>query len=352
MKKKLKKLFKWIAISITTIGILGVIFMSLVFYTNIKPFVELRELWVTTAMKTFHHQWLATKFISKEEINRIMDNNKVIETSEVTNVSNIKIDEKSDEEENYNKNAIAERERLEKEQEEKDKIEVIDVSGDKYKGKVIIVHNPQRIELGVIDNIGGKDRGLTLGELVKKYNALGGINAGGFGDYEGHGNGGIPTGIVVKDGQVIYKSDEKTFNVVGFNYDNQLITGKFTLDDIKKNNIKDAVSFGPALIINGKPTEMKGDGGWGIQPRTAIGQTATGEIVLLTIDGRQPLYSVGASLKDMQDVLLQYNVVNGSNLDGGSSTVMYYDGKVINKPCGPMGNTGGRYLPTAFLITK
>jgi exopolysaccharide biosynthesis protein len=110
--------------------------------------------------------------------------------------------------------------------------------------------------------------------------------------------------------------------------------------------IRDAISFGPALIINGKPLIKKGDGGWGIAPRTAIGQRKDGTILLLVIDGRQKS-SIGATLKDVQNVLLEYGAYNAANLDGGSSTTMYYNGNLINSPSDILGE---RAIPSAFII--
>ena len=117
---------------------------------------------------------------------------------------------------------------------------------------------------------------------------------------------------------------------------------------LKKLGIKEGVSFGPPLIVNGKPTIKKGDGGWGIAPRTAIGQKETGEVLLLVIDGRS-LESLGATLRDVQDILLEYGAVNAANLDGGSSATMYFNGKVINKPSDKLGE---RTVPTAFIVTS
>ena len=113
--------------------------------------------------------------------------------------------------------------------------------------------------------------------------------------------------------------------------------------------IRDCVNvssdIGPFLIINGEAQDVDGVGG-GLNPRTAIGQRADGAILLLVVDGRQ-VTSLGASFSDLQDIMLQYGAVNASAMDGGTSTQMYYNGEVINKPYSP---TGPRTLPTAFLI--
>ena len=91
----------------------------------------------------------------------------------------------------------------------------------------------------------------------------------------------------------------------------------------------------------------RGDGGWGVGPRTAIGQRKDGTVLFLVIDGRQPGYSVGATLRDIQNIMYEEGAVIAANLDGGSSSTLYYNGKVINKPADLLGE---RMIPTAFVV--
>ena len=69
---------------------------------------------------------------------------------------------------------------------------------------------------------------------------------------------------------------------------------------------------------------------------------------MLVIDGRQA-DSLGATLKNVQDIFLQYGAYNAFNLDGGASTTMYYNSKLVNNPSDIMGE---RYVPCAFIITN
>ncbi len=159
------------------------------------------------------------------------------------------------------------------------------------------------------------------------------------------GNGGTPSGIVIKNGELKYGSLAAEYSIIGFDTDNKLIVGWMSGQTAMDKNIRDAVSFGPALIINGKRAEIAGTGG-GLNPRTCIGQTANGSVLLLTIDGRQA-NSVGATMQDCIDIMEKYGAVNASNLDGGSSTIMYYDGEIINV-CASV--YGPRKLPTAIVV--
>ena len=137
------------------------------------------------------------------------------------------------------------------------------------------------------------------------------------------------------DGKVIFndlKENTRKSEIVAFTDGGKLLVGSYSLNELNKLNVSEAVSFGPALIVNGKPTIKEGDGGLGIAPRTAIGQKKDGTILMLTIDGRS-IKSSGATLLDVQNILLEHGAYNASNLDGGSSSSMYYNGKLINNPC-------------------
>lgn len=326
-------LFKVLKVFLLAVGSLiltCVILTSLVFYSNIAIFKELRELYVETAMTTMSHQYLATNFISQKEIDRIMGKKAAFEEQQVekTDAKVIKLDTTENEEA----------------QEEYKDIEVEEISTATYKGKLMIVHDPSRVRLSVSKKI--LKCGEKLENLIASENAIAGINASGFGDPEGKGNGGIPVGIVIKDGKVLYCDDSARHPIIGFNKDNVLVVGRYKKSEISSLNLRDAVSFSPFLIINGEPQIKKGDGGWGIQPRTAIGQTIDGKVLMLVIDGRQ-VGSIGATLKSVQDILLEHGAYNAANLDGGSSTVMYYMGGLLNNPCSIRGE---RFLPDAFVI--
>ena len=148
---------------------------------------------------------------------------------------------------------------------------------------------------------------------------------------------------------MVYKDvpDDEKIELVGITKEGKMIAGMYSFNNLKELNVKEAVSFGPVLVKEGEPTPMKGDGGWGVAPRTAMGQRADGSIVMLVIDGRS-LTSGEATLKELQEVLLNTcNVVTAINLDGGKSTTMYLNGKVINNPAS---NVGERSIPSAIIV--
>ena len=173
------------------------------------------------------------------------------------------------------------------------------------------------------------------------------INGGAFEDAGGGGNGGMPVGVVVSDGNLLRKSsgsgDENV--TVGFDQDNKLVVGVMTGSQAIERGIRDAVTFGPALVVNGEPVGVSGSGS-GLNPRSAIGQRADGAVLMLVIDGRQ-VNSLGATLSDLIEIMLEYGAVNAANLDGGSSSLLYYEGEYLNRG---VVLTGSRDIPTAFIV--
>ncbi|WP_258880673.1 M56 family metallopeptidase [Clostridium estertheticum] len=217
-------------------------------------------------------------------------------------------------------------------------------NGLKFTGYALIIKDPTKVKVGFSNKL-GKDGELTS-QIAQDNGAIVAINAGGFTDPDKKTS---PSGLIMQDGKVIFKDiadNNSKEDIVAFTNKGALLVGKYSLNELNKLNTTEAVSFGPALIVNGKPTITKGDGGWGIAPRTAIGQKKDGSVILLTIDGRSAK-SLGATLLDVQNILLQYGAVTASNLDGGSSSTMYYNGKVINNPCDI---SGERKVVSTFMV--
>jgi len=193
-----------------------------------------------------------------------------------------------------------------------------------------------------------QDKGDTVSTIALTNNAIAAINAGGFHDPQGTGTGRLPYGVIIHEGNFLVGGDiPDSVQVVGITRSGVLIAGTYTIKEMKAMNMVEGVTFGPPLIINGKKLITEGDGGWGIAPRTAIGQRKDGTILLLVIDGRQPGYSLGATLLDVQNILYEQGAYNAANLDGGSSTTLFYNGKVVNRPADMLGE---RMIPTAFIV--
>jgi exopolysaccharide biosynthesis protein len=220
-----------------------------------------------------------------------------------------------------------------------------DIKGKNFKGKVMLIKDPKRVKVAVTKEIGVA--GERLSDMVKGASAIAGINAGGFYDPDGEGNGAFPDGITVQQGKIVHNNvGNKAVDFIGLDKEGKLVIDQMNASDISERNIQEGVTFYPPLVKNGKPA-VSGDGGWGIAPRTGIGQRADGTIIFLVIDGRQPTWSIGATLRDMMNVFLEYDAVEAVNLDGGSSSELIYDGKVMNKLWNVFGE---RYIPTGFVV--
>ncbi len=228
---------------------------------------------------------------------------------------------------------------------EEDGIVIVEVSGATYKGHMMIVADPSRVKVGVCQSLGSETgRGQKLSTIIDRYGAVAGINAGGFADENGSGSGAIPLGYVFSEGQFLYDSGESSL-LIGFDENHILHVGNMSASSAKEKGIRDAVTFGPALIINGEAAGINGAGS-GLNPRTAIGQRSDGAVLLLVIDGRQA-NSLGASYGDLIKIMQEFGAVNAANLDGGSSSLMMYKGEQVSNPANVINN---RDLPTAIIV--
>ncbi len=118
--------------------------------------------------------------------------------------------------------------------------------------------------------------------------------------------------------------------------------------------IEDAVAGVPQLIKNGKIDitweQEKASKAFAEtrHPRTAVAKLKDGKFLMMTVDGRQPGVSVGMSLQELADYLVSLGAVDAMNLDGGGSTTMFLDGKVVNTPSD---KEGERKIGDAILVT-
>lgn len=230
--------------------------------------------------------------------------------------------------------------------EDGDGIIVEPVTGEGFTGYMMIVLDPSRVIMGSVPESLGV-RGYTVEQMVNHYDAVAGINAGGFEDPDGKGNGSIPSTMLVFEGEVYYAHKGVQDGFVGFDSNYVMHVGKFTAEDVVAKDIQYGVSFGPVLIVNGEAVDSEKLAS-GINPRTAIGQRSDGAVLLLVVDGRQAS-TLGCTWLDLVDIFLEFGAVNACNLDGGSSTLMWYNGEYINN-CASV--IGIRPVPTTFLVLK
>ncbi len=310
-------------------GVLGVL------YVVFKgPSQTACDLTVNTMLETSALKFVPRIYFSEEEVQQIVARNAVIEPEEDVDTSLVEIKKPEP--------------AAEGEEKAKD-IEIVVVKGATYKGWMMIVQDPSRVCLGVCSKSGFDDDipGKRLHEIIESYDAVAGINAGGFSDSGGMGNGGMPSGIVITEGNLMKKANINSARntVIGFDENDRLLVGKYTTEKAQELKLRDACTFGPALVVNGEPAVIEGASS-GLNPRTAIGQRADGAVLMLVIDGRQ-VNSMGASMADLIEIMINFGAVNAGNLDGGSSSNLYYNGEYINDG---VALTGSRKIPTGFIV--
>lgn len=319
--------------------------IGIFFFLLYGPYAGFRNFWITSSMTTMSHQYLAKWFFSDEEIYKVLAMNGIIEPKGNSNPNLITIKK-------YASGSKVYKNKYEKEILTKDKgndlYKVIEISGSKYKGYLVAIYDPSRVSLATTRYLGKRGEAITT--VAKNTNAKIAINAGGFYDPDWNSNGALPHGMVISNGKLLSEYDKANVGggVVGFTKDDKLVLGKWSTKEALNMGIRDAVEFGPFLIVNGKSSFVKGNGGWGIAPRTAIGQRKDGIVLFLIINGRIPT-SIGADMSDLTEVMENYGAVNAANMDGGSSTELVINHKIINKPVAA-GKNGLRDLPTFWIV--
>ncbi len=342
-KHKLKK--SVVALLVFSIVlVLGVIGYVTVAFGNIPFIVKWRNIWIETAMTTDQHKWLATWFFPDSLIDKVMSVQVDIKDISVTDIygnqssdvlgqENLIVGEKD----KFGNTVFA--------NDLEENIVILEIKKSNFTGKLVLVDDPSRVFLGATDYKGS--RGEFICDYLEKENAVVGVNASGFVDKGGVSLGGEVTGQCVSKGEY-WGTYSSLYTLVGFDNNNRLVVGG--IEDWEEYNIRDGFQYRPTLILDGKKV-VEDSAGWGLQPRTVIGQCENGVVLMLVVDGRQVGYSIGATMEDCADILLQYGAVTAGACDGGSSSVIGYDGEVINKPSARNMPTG-RYLPNAWLVAR
>lgn len=298
---------------------LVIFFFTAPIITIYGPFTNIKSSVIGAIMTSRHPQYI-TWLLSEKEIKRILG------------------DEKSRE--------SVKQDILQFKKRQDDTLKLTNITSNRFQGFLLEVPDPTRVKTATARDL--QEKGDTVSTIALANDAVAAINAGGFYDPQGTGTGRLPYGVIVRDGKFLVGGGiEDTVDFVGMTKTGALIAGKYNAKELEKMGVSEGVTFGPPLIINGKKLITDGDGGWGVAPRSAIGQRKDGTILLLVVDGRQPGYSLGATLLDIQNILYEQGAVVAANLDGGSSSTLFLNGQVVNKPCDMLGE---RMIPTAFIV--
>ena len=307
---------------------------------------EFKTFWIPSAMTTMSHKYLAYTLYDEETVNRIMSENYIEQSTEEVNLDDIVVNESDLFTKRYTNPYDKE---IFTKTPGNDVYKLIRINEPKYKGWLTVIYDPSDVELAVSSKLGKS--GQSVNTLVRDNGGLVGINGGGFEDLDGWGNGSIPYGAIIKNGELVWNHSGGWGSLVGFNKDHKMYLTYSSPQEAVDNGMLDAVDFGPFLIVNGNVSKIHGDGGWGTAPRTVIAQRKDGVVLFLIIDGRMPGYSIGATMNDVIEILLRYKAYNAANLDGGASTTMSVNGSLWNNPYAG-GEYGGRTVSNAWIVTN
>ena len=307
-----------------------------------------KKVFVTTILETGQLKFLASWFLSPEEIQEVVDSNSMKAFNDEVNTSLIVVEANSNKSsgmtgQSFTGTGVVKETEQNSETEENKDIEIVEIAGRTFYATMMIVKDPSRVSLAT--TYPWKEYGVPLDELVETSGAIAGINGGIYNSYN-HA-GGSPLGVVVSNGEIQMNDPQclPGLVLIGLTEDDILVV--IDLSDknkadveklVAEQKIRDAVTFQEEssdknnhfvqLIINGKERELNGMGS-GLNPRTAIGQRADGALLLLVTDGRGTSGHLGASASDLIGIMSEYGAVNAANLDGGSSSCMYYDGEYL-----------------------
>ena len=322
-----------------------------------NAFPSAQQMFVTTILETGQLKFLASWFLDAEEIQTIVDQNSMKELNAEVDAELIHIGGSSGSlsvgSNNQTPEAAAQQD-----------IEIVEVAGSTYTGTMMIVKDPSRISLATI--YPWQEVGVTLDTLVNSNGAIAGINGG---LYDSTNNtGGKPHGVIVSKGEIQFNEPHKWPGLVLIGFDENHILQIIDIDGMKadevealirERKIRDAVTFQEEasdannhfvqLIINNEARQMHGSGS-GLNPRTAIGQRADGSVLLFVTDGRGKSGHLGASSGDLIQVMQQFGAVNAANLDGGSSSCMYYDGEYLMTSVTFYYSNSSWKLPAGFIV--
>lgn len=295
------------------------------------------KLFVNSVRETSAIGFLADLFFSEDEIKAMMSSGEITEYVP-TDKNLISIDTGS-EPQNGGADAYG------LVDDDGDGIIIEPVTGEGYSGYMMVVLDPSRVILATCPDKYGSE-GYSVEEYVKMFDAVAGINGGAFEDGGGMGNGSTPRGLVVYEGTQYYGPGVE-MGFAGIDAEHILNVGCRSAADAAAANIQYGASYGPVLVSNGQMMDESMLAG-GLNPRTAIGQRADGAMLLLVIDGRQVI-SLGATYYDLAEVMMSFGAVNAVNLDGGSSSLMWFEDDYVNN-CASV--VGIRDIPTAFVVLK
>ena len=379
--KKKKSLGRRLLILFLVLAILAGLYLTAV--------AKWRTAYIQTAMNTLSHQWLATAFIPRSVID------KVLAEMEAAREAQIGINSEWGEGESESRNpTLTNTEGMSKEEiafynlfwevnvpsmqayvkehpdaldksaltadgtsirtiqgeqvlaiDARNKILIARVKGSTYRGVLVIMKDPSRLSLQAASTLGSV--GQVCGKIAEAHGGVIGMTGSGFIDPGGTGNGGTLAGYAMCNGKSYGSHMGYGYKRLELHKDNRIYIRDS--DSSVSPDTTDAVEFSPAMIIDGETVVNARSGFSDLQPRACLGQSKYGEIIALLVEGRLTT-SVGISVPDCAAIMTKHDCMQAMNLDGGTSAMIWYKGKYIMRSSNPA-LTAGRTLPNAFVYT-
>lgn len=195
----------------------------------------------------------------------------------------------------------------------------------------VVTDDPAHLKTALAEGSFGRNLTDTTSSMAEQNDAILAIN----GDYYGFRD----TGYVIRNGYLYRSVPAKDPNQEDLVlYENGAVDivreADLTAEEIWDSGAEDIFSFGPGLVIDGEISVVEGEEVKRAQvtnPRTAFGVISPLHYLFVVSDGRTD-ESVGLSLLELAHLMKDLGCVTAYNLDGGGSSTMWFNGKVLNHP--------------------
>lgn len=318
------------------------ILVAACFFLFYGPYEDFKRTIINTAMVTKTHQYIAYTFYDEDTVNEIMSADAYIPIDEELNLDDITIDTtpKDSYENEYDEQILTR-------DPGNEDYKYIKVKVGDYDAHLVAIYDPSRVKMITSKSFNTGTGAERIKDMCKRLGGKVCINGGRFKDPDGWGSD-IPVGYLIKDGKVIWSDRTSKQELIGFTNDNKLLLIKATAEEAIEKGMRDALQFGPFLIVNGKSLQyVSTSGGYARAARTAIAQRKDGVVLFLVTEGT---HGAGPNLKEVIELLEKYGAYNAASLDGGTSSQLVINNKLINTPVNVFGQViaDGRRVVSGF----
>ncbi len=221
---------------------------------------------------------------------------------------------------------------------------VIRVTGSTYRGVLVIGKDASRLKCAPSSKWG--TAGEWVGDIAQNNNGLVAMTGSGFGDDPSVEEGADQAGGAMCSGETFGYHYPWGYKRVELHKDNRLYIVDAQND--YSENCTDATEWTPALIVDGVNVAGEDYTYTALNPRTCIGQTKDESILMLGIEGRK-VDSLGCNAEECAAILERYGAYQAMNVDGGTSSIMWYEGEYIMRCSNSNLIPEGRQLPNAWV---